>query len=44
MAVAIALAPGRTSAQQPAAPAAGASQQLPPAAQRPGNLPLRNTN
>ena len=43
MAVAVAVAPGRTIAQQPAAPAAGASQ-LPPAAQRPGNLPLRNSN
>jgi len=43
MAIAIAVAPGRTVAQQPTAPAAGASQ-LPPAAQRPGNLPLRNAN
>ena len=43
MAVAIAVAPGRTAAQQQAAPAAGAAQ-LPPAAQRPGNLPLRNVN
>ena len=40
MAVAIAVAPLGTSAQQGGA-AAGASQ-LPPAAQRPGNLPLRN--
>ena len=42
MAVAIAVAPSRTSAQAGAA-AAGASQ-LPPAAQRAGNLPLRNAN
>jgi hypothetical protein len=42
MAVAIAVAPSRTSAQA-GAPAAGASQ-LPPAAQRPANLPLRNAN
>ena len=40
MAVAIAAAPARPAAQQPA-PAAGA---LPPAAQRAGNLPLRNVN
>ena len=39
MAVAIAVAPSRTAAQAGAA-AAGASQ-LPPAAQRAGNLPLR---
>src|ERR1044071_5839568 len=41
MGVAIAMAPATSSAQQPAASAAAASQ-LPPAAQRPGNLPLRN--
>jgi hypothetical protein len=41
MGVAIAMAPATSSAQQPAASAAVASQ-LPPAAQRPGNLPLRN--
>src|SRR2546423_9439453 len=42
MAVAVAVARGRTAAQQQAtAPAAGGGQ-LPPAAQRQGNLPLRN--
>jgi len=41
MGVAIAVAPATSTAQQPAASAAAASQ-LPPAAQRAGNLPLRN--
>jgi hypothetical protein len=42
MAIAVALAPGRTSAQQAVSPSANAATQLPPAAQRTGNLPLRN--
>src|ERR1051325_6319691 len=41
MAIAVAVAPGPTWAQAPAAQS-GASAQLPPAAQRTGNLPLRN--
>ncbi len=40
MAIAVSVAPGPTSAQAPAAQ--GASSQLPAAAQRTGNLPLRN--
>src|SRR5215475_10691936 len=41
MVIAVAVAPGPTSAQAPAAQA-GALSGLPPAAQRAGNLPLRN--
>jgi hypothetical protein len=42
MAIAVAVAPGRTSAQQATAAQSGGALQLPPAAQRSGNLPLRN--